>query len=101
MCLHGEVGTNYQDWGTKANAGFTIDSLSNMFFVGAAAGLIAGLLFAPLIGKQAREMFKARFNAFRTDPAGRESMLEGWTGGTNDGATEKSLEGTVRADYLH
>jgi hypothetical protein len=32
---------------------------------------------------------------------GRESMKEGWTGGTNDGATEKSLEGMVRADYLH
>jgi hypothetical protein len=28
-------------------------------------------------------------------------MNEGWTGGTNDGGTEKSLEGTVRADYLH
>jgi hypothetical protein len=37
----------------------------------------------------------------RDTSMGRESMKEGWTGGTNDGATEKSLEGTVRADYLH
>jgi hypothetical protein len=46
-------------------------------------------------------MFKERFNFFRNVPVGREYMKEGWMGGTNDGATEKSLESTVRADYLH
>jgi hypothetical protein len=51
--------------------------------------------------EKTREMFKERFSFFRDASMGRESMKEGWTGGTNDGATEKSLEGTVRADYLH
>jgi hypothetical protein len=31
----------------------------------------------------------------------RGNTNDGWMGGTNDGGTEKSLEGTVRADYLH
>jgi gas vesicle protein len=73
----------------------------NRLLVGAMTGLIAGLLFAPQTGKQTREMFKERFSSFRDTSIGRESMKEGWTGGTNDGATEKSLEGTVRPDYLH
>ena len=73
----------------------------NRLFVGAVTGLIAGLLFAPQAGKQTREMFKGRFSSFRDAPTYRESMKEGWTGGTNDGATEKSQEGTVRPDYLH
>jgi gas vesicle protein len=47
MCLRGEVGMNYQDWDTKDNAGSSGGFFSNMFFAGAAAGLIAGLLFAP------------------------------------------------------
>ncbi len=69
--------------------------------VGAATGFIAGLFFAPQTGKQTREFFKERFSSFRNAPMGREYMKEGWTGGTNDGATEKSLEGTVREEYLH
>jgi gas vesicle protein len=73
----------------------------NRLLVGAMTGLIAGLLFAPQTGKPPREMFKERFSSFRDTSIGRESMKEGWTGGTNDGATEKSLEGTVRPDYLH
>jgi gas vesicle protein len=73
----------------------------NTLLVGALAGLIAGVLFAPQSGKQTREMFKERFSSFRDAPISMESTKEGWTGGTNDGATEKSLEGTVRADYLH
>ena len=73
----------------------------NRLFVGAMTGLIAGLLFAPQTGKQTREFFKERFSSFRSALMGREYMKEGWTGGTNDGATEKSLEGTVREDYLH
>jgi gas vesicle protein len=73
----------------------------NRLLVGAITGLFAGLLFAPQSGKQTREMFKERFSFLRDTSMGRASMKEGWTGGTNDGATEKSLEGTVRADYLH
>jgi gas vesicle protein len=73
----------------------------NRLFVGAVTGLIAGLLFAPQAGKKTREMFKGRFSSFRDAPTYRESMKEGWTGGTNDGATEKSLEGNVREEYLH
>jgi gas vesicle protein len=73
----------------------------NRLLVGAMTGLIAGLFFAPQTGQKTREMFKARFSSFRDASMGRESMKEGWTGGTNDGATEKSLESTVRADYLH
>ena len=73
----------------------------NRLFVGAVIGVIAGLLFAPQTGKQTREFFKERFSSFRSAPMGREYMKEGWTGGTNDGATEKSLEGMVREDYLH
>jgi gas vesicle protein len=73
----------------------------NRLFVGAITGLIAGLLFAPQTGEKTRHFFKERFSSFRNAPMGREYMKEGWTGGTNDGATEKSFESTVRADYLH
>ncbi len=73
----------------------------NSLFVGAITGLFAGLLFAPQTGEKTREFFKERFSSFRNAPMGRESMKEGWTGGTNDGATEKSFESTVREDYLH
>ena len=73
----------------------------NRLLVGAVTGFIAGLFFAPQTGKQTREMFKERFSSFRNAPTYRESMKEGWTGGTNDGATEKSFESTVREDYLH
>jgi gas vesicle protein len=73
----------------------------NRLFVGAMTGLIAGLLIAPQAGKQTREFFKERFSSFRSAPMGREYMKEGWTGGTNDGATEKSFGSTVREDYLH
>jgi gas vesicle protein len=73
----------------------------NRLFVGAMTGLIAGLLFAPQTGEKTREFFKERFSSFRNEPMGREYMKEGWTGGTNDGATEKSFGSTVREDYLH
>jgi gas vesicle protein len=73
----------------------------NRLLVGAATGLIAGLLFAPQSGKNTREFFKERFSFVRDASMSMESTKEGWTGGTNDGATEKSLEGTVHADYLH
>jgi gas vesicle protein len=65
----------------------------NTLLVGAMTGLIAGLLFAPQTGEKTREIFKERFSSFR-DASKRR-------GSTNDGGTEKSLEGTVRADYLH
>jgi gas vesicle protein len=73
----------------------------NRLFVGAMTGLIAGLLFAPQTGEKTREFFKERFSSFRNAPMGREYMKEGWMGGTNDGATEKSFGSTVREDYLH
>ena len=73
----------------------------NRLFVGAMTGFIAGLLFAPQTGEKTREFFKERFSFFRNAPPYRESMKEGWTGGTNDGATEKSFKSTVREDYLH
>jgi gas vesicle protein len=73
----------------------------NRLLVGAMAALVAGLLFAPQTRGKIQAMFKERFSSYRDTPTYRESMKEGWTGGTNDGATEKSLEGTVRADYLH
>ena len=73
----------------------------NTLLVGAMTGLIAGLLFAPQTGGKTREMFKERFSSFRDASMKRGSTNDGWRGGTNDGETEKSLEGTVRADYLH
>jgi gas vesicle protein len=73
----------------------------NRLLVGAMTGLIVGLLFAPQIGEKTRGFFKERFSSFRNAPMGRESMKEGWTGGTNDRATKKSFESTVREDYLH
>jgi gas vesicle protein len=73
----------------------------NTLLVGAISGFIAGLIFAPQSGKQTRELFKERFSFFKDTSMGRDYMKEGWTGGTNDGATEKSLESTVRSDYLH
>ena len=73
----------------------------NRLFVGGITGLFAGLFFAPQSGEKTREFFKERFSSFRNAPREREYMKERWTGGTNDGATEKSLEGTVREDYLH
>jgi gas vesicle protein len=73
----------------------------NRLFVGAMTGLIVGLLFAPQTGEKTREFFKERFSSFRNGPMGREYMKEGWTGATNDGATEQSFESTVREDYLH
>jgi gas vesicle protein len=73
----------------------------NRLFVGAMTSLIAGLLFAPQTGEKTREFFKERFSSFRSAPMGREYMKEGWTGGTNDGATEKSFGSTVHEDYLH
>ena len=73
----------------------------NRLLAGTLAGFIAGLFFAPQTGKQTREFFKERFSSFRNAPMGREYMKEGWTGGTNDGATERSFGSTVREDYLH
>jgi gas vesicle protein len=73
----------------------------NRLLVGAMTGLIVGLLFAPQTGQKTREIFKERFSFLRDASMRRGSMNEWWTGGTNDGATEKSLEDTVRADYFH
>jgi gas vesicle protein len=73
----------------------------NRLVVGAMTALVAGLLFAPQTRGKIQAMFKERFSSFRDAPMGREYMKEGWTGGTNDGATEKSQEGTVREEYLH
>jgi gas vesicle protein len=94
MCLRGEVGMNYQDWDTKDNEGSSGGFFSNMFFVGAAAGLIAGLLFAPKPGKESRGMVKERFSPVRDKVMRR--------GSTNGAELEKEgLESAVRADYLH
>jgi gas vesicle protein len=73
----------------------------NRLLVGAVTALVVGLLFAPQSRGKIQAMFKERFSSFRDAPTYRESMKEGWTGGTNDGATEKSLEGNVREEYLH
>jgi gas vesicle protein len=73
----------------------------NTLLVGAVTGLIAGLFIAPQTGKKTRELVKSGFSFFRNVSTYRGSMKEGWTGGTNEGATEQSLEGTVRQDYLH
>jgi gas vesicle protein len=94
MCLRGEVGMNYQDWDTKDNQGSSGSFFSNMFFVGAAAGLIAGLPLAPKPGRESRGMVKERFSSLRDKVRRRES--------TNGAVSEKeSLESAVRADYLH
>jgi gas vesicle protein len=73
----------------------------NKLLVGAITGVIAGLLFAPQTRGKTLEFFRERFSSFRNAPPYRESMKEGWTGGTNDGATEKSFESTVGEEYLH
>jgi gas vesicle protein len=94
MGLRGEVGMNYQDWDTKGNQGSSGSFFSNMFFVGAAAGLIAGLLLAPKPGKESRGMVKERFSSV-SDKVMRR-------GSTNGPVSEKeSLESALRADYLH
>jgi gas vesicle protein len=94
MCLRGEVGMNYQDWDTKDNAGSSSGFFSSMFFVGAAAGLIAGLLLAPKPGEESRGMVKKRFSSLRD-----KVIRRGSTNGA--GLEEESLESAVRADYLH
>ena len=65
-----------------------------MFFVGAAAGLFAGLLLAPKPGEESRGMVKERFSSLKDKVMRRES-----TNGA--GLEEGSLESAVRADYLH
>jgi hypothetical protein len=94
MCLRGEVGMNYQEWETKGNQGSSGGLFSNMFFVGTAAGLIAGLLLAPKPGKESRGMVKERFSSVRD-----KVMRRGSTNGAV--SEEESLESAVRADYLH
>jgi gas vesicle protein len=94
MCLRGEVGMNYQNWDTKDKAGSSGGFFSNMFFVGAAAGLIAGLLLAPKPGEESRGMVKERFSSLRD-----KVMRRGSTNGAV--VEEESLESAVRADYLH
>ena len=60
----------------------------NYFFVGAAAGLITGLLLAPKTGEESRRMVKERFSSLR-DNAMRRARTDG-------GAERESLErGTV------
>jgi gas vesicle protein len=94
MCLRGEVGMSYQEWETKSNQGSSGSFFNNMFFVGATAGLIAGLLLAPKPGKESRGMVKERFSSVRDKVMRR--------GSSNSAVSEKeSLESAVRADYLH
>jgi gas vesicle protein len=94
MCSRGEVGMNYQDWEIKDNQGSSGDFFSSMFFVGAAAGLVAGLLLAPKPGEESRGMVKERFSSLR------EKVMR--RGSTNSaGVEEESLESVARADYLH
>jgi gas vesicle protein len=66
----------------------------NTLLVGALTGLIAGLLLAPNPGKESRQIVKERFNSVRDALRRRES-----TNGA--GLEEESLEGALRADYLH
>jgi gas vesicle protein len=94
MCLRREVGMNYQDWDTKDKIGSSGGLFSSMFFVGAAAGLIAGLVLAPKPGKESRGMIKERFSSVRDKVTKRES-----TNGA--GLEEESLESALRADYVH
>jgi gas vesicle protein len=94
MCLRGEAGMNYRDWDVKDKVGSSSGLFSSMFFVGAAAGLIAGLLLAPKLGEESRGMVKERFSLLRDKVMRRES-----TNGV--GLEEGSLESAVRADYLH
>ena len=94
MCLRGEVGMSYQDRDTKDNQGSSGGFFSSMFFVGAAAGLIAGLLLAPKSWEESRGMVKERFSLLRD-----KVIRRGSTNGA--GIEEESLESAVRADYLH
>ena len=94
MCLRGEVGMNYQDWAAKGNQGSSGGFFSNMFFVGMAAGLIAGLLLAPKPGEESQGTVKEWFSLVRDKVMRRR-------GSTNAGLEEESLESAVRADYLH
>ena len=94
MCVRGEVGMNYQDWDSKDKVGSSGGFFSSMFFVGTAAGLIAGLLLAPKPGEESRGMLKERFSSVSDKVMRRES-----TNGA--GLEEGSLENAVRADYLH
>jgi len=66
----------------------------NSLFVGAMAGLIAGLLLAPQTGKESREIVKERFNSFRDTLMKMRSHNGG-------GLEEGTLESATRADYLH
>ena len=94
MCSRGEVGMHYQDWNSKDKVGSSGRFFSSMFFVGSAAGLIAGLLLAPKPGRESRGMAKERFSSLRDKVMRR--------GSTNSaGLEEGSLESAVRADYLH
>jgi gas vesicle protein len=66
----------------------------NYILVGAAAGLITGLLLTPKTGEESRRMVKERFSSVR-DRAMRKVS-------TNGGRPEgESVESIVRADYLH
>ena len=65
MCLRGEAGMNYRDWDVKDKVSSSGGLFSSMFFVGAAAGLFAGLLLAPKPGEESRGMVKERFSSLR------------------------------------
>jgi gas vesicle protein len=94
MCSRGEVGIEYRNWDSKDKVGSSSGFFSSMFFVGTAAGLIAGLLLAPKPGEESRGMVKEHFSSVRD-----KVMRRGSTNGA--GLEEGSLESAVRADYLH
>ena len=94
MCLRGEAGMNYREWDVKDKVSSSGGLFSSMFFVGAAAGLFAGLLLAPKPGEESRGMVKDRFSLLRNRVMRRESI-------DGAGLEEGSLESAVRADYLH
>jgi hypothetical protein len=94
MCLRGEAGMSYRDWDVKDKVSSSGGLFSSMFFVGAAAGLFAGLLLAPKPGEESRGMVKECFSLLRNKVMRRESI-------NGAGLEEGSLESAIRADYLH
>lgn len=67
----------------------------NFFFVGAAAGLVTGLLVTPKTGAESRRKLSERFSSASNKVMRRVSIHDGRR------SEGEGLESTMRADYLH